>query len=140
VAKPRVVFDTNLFLRALINPKGVNAHLLQSLDRYLLITSPAILEEVIEVLSRPELLRSKAIAKLDAARMINLLRRAPLVTPTVTVTVCRDPDDNKFLEAAIAAKAEYLVTGDKDLRDIGEYEGVKIRSPAEFLQELAGQA
>lgn len=54
------------------------------------------------------------------------------------MTVCRDPDDNKFLEAALAAKAEYLVTGDKDLREIGEYEGIKIRFPTEFLRELAG--
>ena len=52
------------------------------------------------------------------------------------VTVCRDPDDNKFLEAAVAAKATYVVTGDKDLRAIGEYEGVKIRYPAEFLREI----
>ena len=59
-----------------------------------------------------------------------------MVSPTTAVTVCRDPDDNKFLEAAIAAGAEYLVTSDKDLRDIGEYEGVKIRSPAEFLREM----
>ncbi len=51
------------------------------------------------------------------------------------VTASRDPDDDKFLEAAIAGKADYLVTGDKDLRDIGEYEGIKIRYPEEFLAE-----
>ena len=136
MAKPRVVFDTNVFLRALINPKGINARLVQSLDRYLIVTSPAILEEVVEVLSRPELLRSKAIRELDADRLVGLLRQAPLVTPSVKVSVCRDPDDNKFLEAALAAKAEYVVTGDKDLRDIGEYEGIKIRYPQEFLSDL----
>lgn len=59
-----------------------------------------------------------------------------MVSPTNPVMVCRDPDDNKFLEAAIAAEAEYIVTGDKDLRDLDEYEGVKIRFPAEFLREL----
>jgi predicted nucleic acid-binding protein len=42
------------------------------------------------------------------------------------VSACRDPDDNKFLEATVAARAEYVVTSDKDLRDLGEYEGVKI--------------
>ncbi len=136
MARPRVVFDTNIFVRALINPKGINARLVQSLDRYLVITSLAILEEVVEVLSQPNLLGSKAIAWLDADRAIELLRRAPLVTPTITVTVCRDPDDDKFLEAAVTAKADYLVTGDKDLREIDEYEGVKIRYPGEFLREL----
>lgn len=136
MARPRVVFDTNVFLRALINPKGVNARLVRSLDRYLLVTSPAIIKEAVEVLSREDLLRLKSIQKLDADRLVALLRQAPMVSPTVTVTVCRDPDDNKFLEAAVAAKAAYVVTGDKDLRSIGEYEGVRIRYPGEFLREL----
>lgn len=136
MARPRVVFDTNVFLRALINPKGVNARLVRSLDRYLLVTSPAIIKEAVEVLSREDLLRLKSIQKLDADRLVALLRQAPMVSPTVTVTVCRDPDDNKFLEAAVAAKAAYVVTGDKDLRSIGEYEGVRMRYPGEFLREL----
>lgn len=140
MGRPRVIFDTNVFLRALINPKGVNARLVQSLDQFVLVVSPAILEEVADVLSRPELLGVKGIRKLDADRLVELLRKAPVVFPTETVTVCRDPDDDKFLEAALAAKAEYLVTGDKDLRDIGEYKSVKIRFPAEFLRELGGEA
>lgn len=69
---------------------------------------------------------------------MELLRQAPVVFPTKQVSVCRDPDDDKFLEAALAAEAQYLVTGDKDLRDIGEYKGVKIRFPQEFLAELGG--
>jgi putative PIN family toxin of toxin-antitoxin system len=136
VAKRLVVFDTNIFLRALINPKGINARLVASLDRFVLVSSPSILEEVAEVLSRPELLIAKSIRKLDAERIVSLLRQSPMISPTVKVAVCRDPDDNKFLEAAIAAKATYVVTGDKDLRAIGEYEGVKIRYPAEFLRAI----
>jgi len=136
VAKPLVVFDTNIFLRALINPKGVNARLVASLDRFVLVSSPSILEEVAEVLSRTELLIAKSVRKVDAERIVSLLRQAPMISPAVKVTVCRDPDDNKFLEAAVAAKATYVVTGDKDLRAIGEYEGVKIRYPAEFLREI----
>lgn len=52
------------------------------------------------------------------------------------MTASRDPDDNKFLEAALAGRTEYVVTGDKDLRDLEECEGVKIRFPEEFLREL----
>lgn len=133
---PKVVFDTNVFLRALINPKGVNARLVQSIGRYLLITSPAIVAEVAEVLSRVDLLGAKSIRLVDADRMIALLRQAPMATPTVAVTVCRDPDDNKFLEAALAAGALYVVTGDKDLRALDGYQGLKIRFPTEFLEEL----
>ncbi len=136
--RSRGVFDTNVFLRALINPKGINARLVQSLDRFVLIVSPAIVEEVADVLSRPDLLGVKGVRKVDADRLVELLRQAPVVFPSEKVTVCRDPDDNKFWEAALAAKAEYLVTGDKDLRQIGEDEGIKIRFPTEFLRELAG--
>ncbi len=138
MAGPKVVFDTNVFVRALINPKGINARLVASLDRYVLVSSAAIVEEVAEVLFRPEVLGVTALRKLDAQRLVELLRRAPLVSPTVAVTICRDPDDNKFLEAAIAAGAEYVVTGDKDLRSLGAYQGVKIRFPAEFLRDLEG--
>jgi putative PIN family toxin of toxin-antitoxin system len=117
VARPKVVFDTNVFVRALINPKGINARLVASLDRYILVTSMAI----VEVLFRPEVLGAAAVRKLGAERFLELLRRAPMVSPTISVSVCRDPDDNKFLEAAIVAGAEYVVTSDKDLRDLGEY-------------------
>ncbi len=61
MAKSRVVFDTNVFVRALINPRGINARLLESRQRFVLITSPAIIEEVTEVLARIDLLRAKAI-------------------------------------------------------------------------------
>lgn len=134
--RPRVVFDTNVFVRALINPQGINARLIQFSQQYALLTSPAIIEEVTEVLSRSDLLRAKGIQEVDAERLITGLRRARRVFPTMKVTASRDPDDDKFLEAAIAGKADYLVTGDKDLRDIGEYEGIKIRYPEEFLAEL----
>lgn len=56
MAKPKVVFDTNVFVRALINPKEINARLIASLDRYILVTSAGIVEEVAGVLSRPEVL------------------------------------------------------------------------------------
>ncbi len=102
----------------MINPKGINARLVASLDRYFLVSSAAIVEEVAEVLFRPEVLGVTALRKLDAQRLVELLGRAPLVSPTVAVTICRDPDDKKFLEAAIAAGAEYVVTGDKDLRSL----------------------
>ena len=136
MVNPRVVFETNVFARAIINPKGVNSRLVHSIDRFVPVASPAIVEEVVEVLSRSDLLRSKAIRQIDADKLVALLQRAPLVTPQVKLTVCRDPDDDKFLEAAVAASAKFVVTGDKDLRDIGQFEGVKIRYPQEFLDAL----
>lgn len=48
--------------------------------------------------------------------------------------VRRDPEDNKFLECAVAGRAEYLVTGDQDLRELGSYRGVTILTLGEFLE------
>jgi putative PIN family toxin of toxin-antitoxin system len=136
VAKPKVVFDTNVFVRALINPHGINARLLDSRQSFVLIASPAFIEEVTEVLARSDLLRAKAIREVDVERLIAVLRRARRVYPDVKVTASRDPDDNKFLEAALAGRADYVVTGDMDLRDLNQHEGVKILFPEEFLREL----
>ena len=136
MTKPLVVFDTNIFLRALINPKGINALLVASLDRFVLVSSPSILEEVAEVLSRTELLIAKSVRKLDAERIVSLLRQAPMISQAVEVTICRDPDDNKFLEAAVAAKATYVVTGDKVSGQLGSTKGLRfgiLRSSCERL-------
>jgi hypothetical protein len=49
------------------------------------------------------------------------------------VTVCRDPDDNKLLEIAIAGRADCLVTGDQDLLVLDPFHGIPILTPAKFL-------
>jgi predicted nucleic acid-binding protein len=47
----------------------------------------------------------------------------------------RDPSDDKFVECAVAGKAAAIISGDKDLLDIAEYQRIRIRSPAQFLRE-----
>ena len=51
------------------------------------------------------------------------------------IDVCRDPDDNKFIECAVDAKALYIVSGDNDLLDIEEYDGIRIITAKEFCDE-----
>jgi len=48
--------------------------------------------------------------------------------------VCRDPDDDKFIECATAGRASFVVTGDKDLCDLGAYESVRICNVSEFME------
>lgn len=50
--------------------------------------------------------------------------------------ICRDPDDDKFLVCALAAKAKYLVTGDKALLDLNGYGGIEIIQPGPFVRSL----
>jgi len=50
--------------------------------------------------------------------------------------LCRDPDDDKFLDAALSSGAGYIVSSDHDLQVLGEYQGVKVLSPREFAELL----
>lgn len=69
-------------------------------------------------------------------RLINsYFKRAIYVTITGSIRVCRDPNDDMILECAVLAGAQIIVSGDKDLLAMGSYQGTRIMTPAEFLQE-----
>lgn len=66
-----------------------------------------------------------------------LLHNAEMVGVTILIAnVASHPADDLVLSAAVSGKADYLVTGDAEFRRVGEYQGVKLRTPAEFLHEL----
>jgi predicted nucleic acid-binding protein len=62
--------------------------------------------------------------------------RGELVIPERMVQVCRDPKDDKFLEAALAGKAEVIISGDEDLLVLDPFEGILILRPSEFLTKI----
>lgn len=106
----RVVFDTNIVVSAMLSPSGTAADVLRlALHRHVqLCASEVILEEYEEVLRRSKFRRPPQVvsAFLKAVRAV-----AELVEPAATLTVSADDADNRFLECADAAKADYLVTG-----------------------------
>jgi uncharacterized protein len=90
--------------------------------------------ELVEVLSRPKIQQRYHIQAEDITALVNLIRlRGKLVTPKRTIESCRDPLDDRFLEAAVEGKADVIVSGDADLLDMKEFEGIPILSLAEFL-------
>jgi putative PIN family toxin of toxin-antitoxin system len=107
---PRIVVDTNIFVSAAITDRGIPAAVLNSVaaHRCVLCVSEAILAEYGSVLRRPKL-------HLDPLRVDYLLRlvvvEGVLVAPTRTVAESSDEPDNRFLECADTAEADYLVTG-----------------------------
>ena len=106
----RAVLDTNIIVSALLQPLGPSAHLLLlSLNGSIQIClSGSIYTEYEEVISRPRFQRSPEAV----VRALDAIRKAALwVRPTETMQACSDPDDNMFLECALAARANYLVTG-----------------------------
>lgn len=135
----RVVVDTGILVSALIRPKGTIGDVLHSLrdGRFTAIYSTPMMLEVTEVLGRPKIQEKYHVQPDDIEALINLVRlRGELVVPKKIITACRDPKDNKFLEAALAGKADAIVTGDDDLLVLHPFEGVKILRPAELLERL----
>ncbi len=59
-----------------------------------------------------------------------------IIEAKTDVNICRDPDDNKFIGCAVDAKCLYIVSGDKDLLELGAYEDVEIITVAEFMDRL----
>lgn len=58
-----------------------------------------------------------------------------MYVPAETFEVCRDPDDNKFIDCACAGKCIYNVTGDKDILDIREFKDIEIVTAADFCSK-----
>lgn len=135
----RVVVDTGVLVSGLIRPRGTIGDMLHAMrdGRFIPIYSTPMMVEVIDVLGRPKIQAKYHIQPNDIVELINLIRlRGELVIPKRVVTECRDPKDNKFLEAALAGEADIIVTGDDDLLVLHPFEGVDILRPAEFLARL----
>jgi len=131
----RVVFDTVIFVRALLNPKSRCGRLLfQYSDRYEIIVSQATARELLEVIERPAITaKYKSVAALDRQRMIDLLAQAETVELTTIPAVVRDPKDDIFVATAIAGHADYLVSEDKDLLALGDLGGVRVVDAQAFI-------
>ena len=134
-----VVIDTGVFVSALIRKQGTIGDVLRALrdGRFTAIYTTDIVVEIIDVLGRENFRTKYHIEPDDITTLVNLIRlRGELVTPTKKVTACRDPKDDKFLEAALAAKADCIVSGDADLLVLNPFEEIPILRPAEFLARL----
>ena len=130
----RVVIDTNVVVSALLRPKGAPAAILDSATskRFRCFVSESLMKEYSEVLARDYL----HLDQHRAARFIEALRDvAILVVPRKKVAVARDPDDNRIIECAVEARADFVVTG--NCRDFPlQFHGVHVVTPRDFLVVL----
>jgi putative PIN family toxin of toxin-antitoxin system len=131
----RLVVDTNILVSAALNPSGIPRAvlLLATTKPAALYISEAILDEYREVLARPELKIRKGLR----LQLLELIRsKAHLVKPARPLLVTKDPDDNKFLECADIARADYLVTGNQ--KHFPKFwKKTKVISSREFLDIVA---
>ena len=126
----KIVLDTNVLIAALI-ARGFSHQLLEHCAlQHTLFTSDFILDEtkekLIEKFGYPSELATE-VASVLRSRM-TVVSASKLDNP-----VCRDPDDDKILAAAISGKCDCIVTGDKDLLVLKQHEGIDIFNPRDFL-------
>lgn len=132
--RPKVVLDTNIFISAL-------ALFSESADQ---IIELARRGEVELYISKPILMEFKRVLTVkfhysenDAnERLASIIRVATLVKPKERFSaVQNDESDNRILECAFAAKANFIISGDKHLKNLGEFKSIKILSPSEFIRD-----
>ncbi|MDP2808261.1 MAG: putative toxin-antitoxin system toxin component, PIN family [bacterium] len=129
----RFVFDTNVVISALLlNRSAARQAFDKAIGQGALLISQATIEELNEVLRRKGF--GKYVTEEERMEFITeLVRGAALEEITDTVTACRDPKDNKFLELALSGKAVCIVSGDDDLLALHPFRGIPVLTPRQFL-------
>lgn len=130
----RVVIDTNVFVSA--TRGGVPRQVIDLIDKGIVVLciSHKIVDEYIRVYNRLK------ITPLHHEKLLYYCEHADMVEaesdiPTLSL-VKDDPDDDKFIECAVALRADYVITGDKALLSVKQFENIKIVTPREFLEIL----
>lgn len=132
----KVVFDTNVYVSAA--GFGGKPEMLLRLCRgrhrqIELFTSHEILKETVRVLASDKFQFTKEEIA-DAVSVI--VESAKVIEPKPKLTVIADEADNRILECAVKAKAEFIISGDRHLLDLGEYKRISVLRPAQFLNLL----
>ncbi len=138
----RVVLDTNTLVSALLSPHGPPRRLLDDAraQAFELYSSPVLMAELLDVLSREKFAQRLAAAGLTSLGIVGEIRRlavmaAPAEVPRV---VANDADDDHVLACALAAQADLIVSGDKHLLGLGgHYHNIAIVTPAQAVHRIA---
>lgn len=140
-----VLVDTNVWISALINPRGSPARLKNAWlnGDFEIVVSMALLDEIADVLSRPRIRDKYHLKTEDIKEFLRLIAEKSItVTTTGTLHLCRDPDDDLMLETALNGGAKFAVSRDDDLKRDQELiarmleQGIEVLSVQHFLERL----
>lgn len=135
----RAVLDANVYVSAFVRPEGPPGQIVERLLRdraFELVLSAEITEEVLQALAYPKVLKSARTKVEPDLWFEDIVMLAEFVTDQQIESVSRDPDDDKYIAAAIEGRASFVVSGDPDLLDIKENQWVRIVTPRAFLDLL----
>jgi putative PIN family toxin of toxin-antitoxin system len=131
----RVVIDTNIIVSAYLG--GALEAILKAFKagKFKLIVSETIADEYFRVLRRPKFMIERDEFEDFVALLVS---KAEFITPTEVITAIQtDPSDNKFLEAALEGKADYLVSGDNHLLELQIFREIPILTAHNFIEQLS---
>jgi putative PIN family toxin of toxin-antitoxin system len=136
----RAVFDANDFVSAVIRPEGTPGRLIERFLReqaFEIVASPAIVSEVTRVLAYPKV-RGFILGLADPLQWFQeIIVHANLVSGEAVLSgICEDPDDEKYIAAAIEGRARFVVTGDRKLLAVKRHEHIRMVGPRAFLSML----
>jgi len=128
----KVVFDTNVLISATLWDNSVAQKFLFKCikENFQIFSSQEIIEEYKEILARDFDYKEQEIGEI----LEKVLQFLTLVTPSKKMDIVKeDPDDNRIIECAIESKAEYIISYDKHLLKLKEFQGIRIVQPEEGL-------
>jgi len=131
----KIVLDTNIFISSFFwggTPRKIVERIIDGNDD--LFTCKGILQETASVMARPKF----NVSDEYIVRFINSIEEVAnhIVLIGVVQHVCRDREDDKILECALLANADYIITGDEDLLTLKEFRGIKIVTANEYLKSI----
>jgi len=133
----KVIIDTNILISGLLkSPSCRKIIRLLEEKRFILITSPPILDELMGVISRPKF--HNVILRETIEKLIEIMKtQAILVKPSRLLFVIKeDPADNRFLEAALQANVDLIISGNHHLLSLKNFHNIPIITSKEFLSRL----
>lgn len=133
--KQRLIIDTNLWVSFLLSKKFNFIDSLLDSRKVELVLCEELIEELIEVISRPKL--SSFFSTKDRNLLFEIIERYSIYVDIVSsVTACRDSKDNFLLSLSVDAKADYLLTGDKDLLVLNPFGVTKIVTITDYKNAI----
>jgi uncharacterized protein len=130
----RIIVDTNLWISFLITRDFEKLDEIIFSKRVILVFSQELLDEFLEVVSRPKFRSFFSPSDIESV-LETIHRHADFVPVQTKVNVCRDVKDNFLLSLSVDGKADFLLTGDKDLLELAQFHKTEIITISEFLKK-----
>ena len=133
----RIVLDTNIYISSLISEKGNPARIVRWWleGEFDVLVSQPIIDEILRVTGYERIQKKYAKVRENRLEYAALISEQALwIEPNEKLDViAADESDNRYVECAVAGGAQYIITGDEHLLELGEYEGITVLKPATFV-------